>query len=224
MTDEVDPKGEASAEKAYAAAAEAVSIKVEAPVDEPVAAPAPAVELPPKAKRIQKAAPIKSARPKATIRRAKARPRVSPKKTRVAPQPKEVTMEKTSDFGEGAQKAAEKGSALFGEYAEFAKGNFEAIIESGRILTAGLRGMGSAIAAEGKTALETMTTDAKDLVSVKSPGELLKLEADILRRNLDSAVALGTRNGQAAMQIASESFAPISARVALAVEKLKQAA
>lgn len=222
MTDEVDPSGEASAEKAYAAAAEAVSVKVEAPVDEPVSAPLPIIELPPRAARIQKAAPAKSA-PKTTIHRAKARPRVSPK-TSVAPQPKEITMEKTSDFVEGAQKAAEKGSALFGEYAEFAKGNFEAIIESGRILTAGLRGIGSAIAAEGKTAIETMTADAKDLVSVKSPGELLKLQADILRRNLDSAVSLGTRNGEAAMRVASESFAPISARVALAVEKLKQAA
>jgi hypothetical protein len=219
----VDPKGEASAEKAYAAAAEAVSAKVEPSVDEPIAAPIPTVELPPRARRVQKAAPAKSVAPQTTIRRAKPRPRVSPK-TSVAPQPKEIIMEKTPDFAEGAQKAAQKGSAMLGEYAEFAKGNFEAIIESGRILTTGLRGMGSAIAAEGKTAIETMTADAKELASVKSPGELLKLQADILRRNLDSALTLGTKNGQTAMQIASESFAPISARVALAVEKLKQVA
>jgi len=281
MADDVTPKTDDSAEKAYAAAAEALPVKAEAeaPMESapPVIADTPApppVEFPAKAKRAAKAATETTAKPALPKARktgkpaklpaakakpvapkpakkaaAKAKPSVAAKvsapklstpkvpapKLSTAPQPKEKLMDKSNEFVEGVQKAAaetqakakqafEKGSAMFGEYAEFAKGNVEALVESGKILAAGVQGMGSTMLADGKSALDTVTSDVKQLAAVKSPSEFLKLHTDILRRNFDSAVKLSTKNSEAMMKLASDSFAPISGRFALAVDKLKKAA
>ncbi len=204
--------------------------KASKPARLPAAKAKPAAPKPAAAKTI---APKTIAKP---AKKAAAKPKpAAALKTSTAPQPKEKSMDKTNEFVAGVQKAAaetqtkakqafEKGSAMFGEYAEFAKGNVEALVESGKILAAGMQGMGSTMMAEGKSALETVTGDVKQLSAVKSPGELLKLQTDILRRNLDNAVKLGTKNGEAMMKLASDSFAPISGRFALAVEKIKKAA
>lgn len=309
MADQEDPKAEASAEKAYAAAAEAVPVHGEAeatPAAKPEAdAPGPAepeaskapVEFPAKAERTTKPAgkpaaaiapaaeseikadlpkaskakpgivakPVRKttvkpvvapeakpvaakAAPKPTVKSAMAKAptkagvvKTSPLKTSVtvksppAPQLKEKTMEKAAEFNEGlekvatnakakAEKAYDKSSAVFGEVAEFAKGNVEALVESGKILATGLQKMGSDMVAESKTAIETVSGDVKQLTAVKSPSEFIKFNTDILRRNFDSAVALTSKNGEALMKLATDSFAPISSRISLAAEKLKKAA
>lgn len=144
-------------------------------------------------------------------------------------------MEKSAEFTEGLQKMAadaqakaksayDKGTALFGDYTEFAKGNVEALVESGKILAVGAQKIGSDWVEEGKAAFETATSDVKQMTSVKSPTEFFKLHTDILRRNFESAIALSSKNGEAFAKLASASFAPISGRISLATEKLKQAA
>jgi phasin family protein len=123
-----------------------------------------------------------------------------------------------------AKLAFEKSQALFGEAGEFTKGNVEALVESGKILAAGLQDMGKDYVAEGKTALETVQADIKELAAVKSPADFFKLQGEILRRNFDAAVATGSKRSEAALKLAGDAFAPLSTRVSLAVEKVKQAA
>ena len=128
----------------------------------------------------------------------------------------------------GVQKQAKdayaKTSAFVGEYSEFAKGNVEAVVESGKILAAGLQDMGKEYVAEGKTAVETITSDVKQLATVKSPTDFFKLQSDIARRNIDSAIAYSSKNSEAMFKLANAVFAPISGRVTLAVDKFKKAA
>ncbi len=135
-----------------------------------------------------------------------------------------TTTEFATEVQSKAKTAFEKGATLLGEYAEFAKGNVEALVESGKILAAGVQKMGSDTIAESKTAFETASLDAKQLTAAKSPTEFFKLQSDIVRRSVDSAVALTSKNGEAMLKLASDSFAPLSGRFSLAVAKVKQAA
>lgn len=198
---------------------------------------APRTAAKPKAAPARAKAPAKSPAVKAAAIKAPARPKVSiPPKPPVAAKLKEKTMAtKTSEFTEGfqkiaadtqdkAKKAFEKSTALFGEYGEFAKGNVEAVVESSKILAAGMQEIGTGFVAESRTALETATADIKDLAAIKSPTDFLKFQSDILRRNVDSAVAYSTKNSEAMLKLATDAFKPISGRFSLALEKVRKAA
>ena len=123
-----------------------------------------------------------------------------------------------------AKAAFEKTSAYASEYGEFTKGNLEAVVESGKILAAGLQDMGKTYVAEGKSAVETVTADVKEIAAIKSPADFFKLQGEIMRRNFDAAVATTSKNSETMVKLMGDAFAPISTRVSLAVEKVKQAA
>lgn len=129
-----------------------------------------------------------------------------------------------ADFQEKTKAAFEKGTVSLGEVSEFAKGNVEAFVESGKILAAGVQDFGAAYVSESRAAFETLTADVKELASSKTPADFLKLQGELLRRNLDAAVAAGSKNSEAFLKLANEAFAPISGRFSLAVEKIKKAA
>lgn len=129
-----------------------------------------------------------------------------------------------ADAQERAKVAYDKSTVVFGDVTEFSKGNVEALVESTKILAAGLQDMGKAYVAESKTALEALTADVKELAAVKSPTDFFKLQGEILRRSFDAAVATGSKNSETLVKLAGDAFAPLSTRVSLAIEKVKQAA
>ena len=225
-------KAEVDAEKAYAAAAAAVEVKAA-----PAAKPAPA------AKKV--AAPKAAAKPVAAKKTVAAKKAAAPKKpvakkvVKAAPSFKDTIMTKTKtaadDFTAKVQETVteaqdrakamfEKSQAMFGDAGEFAKGNVEALVESGKIIATGLQDLGKDYVAEGKTALETVQADFKELTAVKTPADFFKLQGEMLRRNFDAAVASGSKYSEKTVKLAGEAFAPIQNRVSLAVEKVKQAA
>lgn len=121
-----------------------------------------------------------------------------------------------------AQAAFEKSSSMMGEAGEFAKGNVEAMIESSKIYAEGLQEIGGSMVAESRTAFESMTGDIKELAAAKSPTEFLKIQSDMVRKNIDTAVAYSSKNSETFLKLLSDSFAPLSGRVSLAVEKARQ--
>jgi phasin family protein len=283
-SDAVKPDESDSAEKAYAAAAEAVEAKsvVDSPVEFPSKAkrgpkPRPAVapiaaipaaeplpvEPPPiaaaplaakpavarkpqvaKAKPVIKAPLPKAVKPLAAPRKPAPVPFTKPittiTKKPAIPQLKEKTMatqatdfttdkfgglkDVFSDVKTKAKAAFDKGTSSIGDATEFAKGNVEAVVESGKIYAAGLQELGSTYVAESKTAFEKLTADAKELAAQKSPTDFFKLQSEIARKNFDSAIAFGSKSSEAWMKLATDAFAPISGRVSLAVDKVKTAA
>ncbi|WP_309621443.1 phasin family protein [Novosphingobium sp.] len=233
-------KADAAAEKAYAEAAAKVETTAKAE-----AAPAVKAEKAPVAKKIVAAKPAakkapakKVAAPKKIIKKAAA-PKVLAAKTAPVSTLKDTIMTKTktvtedftakvkdvvADAQDRAKVAFEKTQAYAADYGDFTKGNVEALVASGKVLAAGLQDMGKDVVAEGKTALETMTADVKELAAVKSPADFLKLQGEILRRNFDAAVSTGSKRSETMVKLATEAFAPIQTRVSMAVEKVKQAA
>ena len=128
------------------------------------------------------------------------------------------------EAAEKAKAALEKSQAALGDMGTFTKGNVEAVVESTKILATGLQEMTKGYVAETKTVVETLTADVKDLASVKSPTEFFEKQNAMLRKQFDAAVAATSKNSEAMLKLASEAFQPISNRVSLAVEKIKQAA
>ncbi|MBB3956319.1 phasin family protein [Novosphingobium sediminicola] len=129
-----------------------------------------------------------------------------------------------ADFQEKAKTAYEKGNSVFGDYSEFAKGNVEALVESSKILAAGLQELTSAYVSEGRAGFETLTAEVKELAAAKSPTDFLKLQNDLAKKHFDDAVAAASKHSEALVKLANEAAQPISTRVTLAVEKIKAAA
>ena len=129
-----------------------------------------------------------------------------------------------SDMQTKAKAAYEKSTAYAGEMTDFAKGNVDAVVESGKILSAGMQDMGKVIVEEAKSAYETATADVKELAAVKSPAELFQLQVKIFRRNFDAFVATSTKNTEAVVKLANDAAAPLTGRVNVAAEKLSKVA
>jgi hypothetical protein len=253
MTESPDSSAR-SAEKAYAAAAEAKPVKAEPTAIEPAPAPAAPVvtkkavepkKPAPTTRKTQPATPAKkiafakAAKRAARVAKAAAAPAavkpVEPKLTVSELKEKIMATAKTTDFakpivdavGEFQSKAKEayaKGTEALTEATEFAKGNVEALVESSKIFTAGAQTLGKGYVEEAKTAYETMTADVKELAAVKSPTELFQLQGKIARRNFDAFVAMSSKNTEAFLQLANDTFAPLTGRVNLAAEKLAKVA
>ena len=193
-----------------------------------------------KAQAVAEKAPAKAAARKTAKKAAADRP--AARKTAAAkpvPSFKDTIMAKTQNVTEDftakvkeamseaqdrAKQAFEKSQALAGEAGEFTKGNVEALVESGKVLAAGVQDLGKDYVTEAKSVFETIQADFKELTAVKNPADFFKLQGEILRRNFDAAVATGSKNSEKMVKIANEAFAPIQNRVSLAIEKVKQAA
>lgn len=209
-----------------------------------VTAPAPqtAVEAPvePAAKPVRKARAAKPARKPAaktstTLTKTNKKQAVSTKSAATKQKDFTIMTASTSemtetiqtamkDAAEKAKAALEKSQAALGDMSAFTKGNVEAVVESGKILATGLQEMTKSYAAETKTVVETMQAEIKELAAVKSPAEFFEKQNAMMRKQFDAAMAATSKNSEAMLKLASEAFQPISNRVSLAVEKMKQAA
>jgi hypothetical protein len=151
-----------------------------------------------------------------------------------SPKFKEIFMATPFDFSkfqtsfadiQGKAKAAfEKSTAALGEANDFAKGNVEAVVESGKILSAGLQDLGATLVAETRGAFDAMSADAKELAAAKSPTEFFQLQSALMRKQFDGAVAQASKSTEAWLKLANETIAPLSSRVTLAVDKASKAA
>lgn len=132
--------------------------------------------------------------------------------------------ETAADMQTRAKAAYDKGTELTADVTAFHKGNFDAIVESGKVLAATMQDLGRTAVEDAKVAAETVTADVKKMAAVKSPTELFQLQGEIARRNIDTLVARTSKNAEVMMKLANDMFAPISSRASVAMERLKKAA
>ncbi len=204
------------------------------------AAPKPAAKKP-AAKRKAAAEPVKTTATRKTAKRVatKAAPTkptpIKPTAARAAPIKKDTTMDtmktttaKAKDMiaqaNDRTKTAVDKGQKMFGEMNDFSKGNIEAIVESSKIAAKGIESMGQDVAAYAKKSLEEATAAAKQMASVKSPADFMKLQSDYVRSAFDAMVAHTSKSTEAMLKLAGEVAQPISNRASLAAEKIKIAA
>jgi phasin family protein len=125
----------------------------------------------------------------------------------------EKNMEQVNKAAEGFFKAAE-------EAAEFGRGNVEAVTKATQVYVAGVQDLGRQTMAFVQGLTDQALEGAKALSTVKSLKEATDIQATFARSAFERSFAETAKLQEAALKLAEQSFAPISARVTLAVEKL----
>ncbi|WP_374408148.1 phasin family protein [Pelagerythrobacter sp.] len=251
MATQPDAKIDAAAEKAYAEASAAR--KAEAPKSEaapdpaadvpapktPAKAPARKAAVQPKANKPKKKTTVKKTAakkaPKATVaarRKPAAKAPAKPvSKDTIMTKTKTATTDYAAQMKDGlaelqarAKTAYDKGTEYAAEARDFSQGNLDAMVESGKIFAAGMQDMAKGAMDNGKGAMETMTTDAKDFAAVKSPTDFVELQGKIASRNFDAAVAQMSKATEAWVKLAGDVAAPLSSRMSLAMDRVRKAA
>jgi len=129
-----------------------------------------------------------------------------------------------ADVQERAKTAYSKAGEFASEAGDFNKANVEAVVESGKILLTGAQELVRENVETSKTVATIVTEDAKKVVAVKSPTELMQLQGELARRNFDAVVSFGSQRTEAWVKLYNEAFAPISNRMSVATERFNKAA
>ncbi len=144
--------------------------------------------------------------------------------TRTAKAKKVTVQSLKADVQDKAKLAYVKGAVVANELSTMTKGNVDAVVASGKILGAGLKELSEGSITDGKLAFGSFVADLKAFAAVKSPTEFFELQFKVAKRNIDTAVALGGKNGKAIGKLASDAAAPLSGQVKANVAKLRAAA
>ena len=128
-----------------------------------------------------------------------------------------VAMEKNMDqMTKGAEsifKAAE-------EAADFGRGNVEAFTKAAQTWASGSQDLARQYMALAQGLTDHALEGAKALSGVKSVNEAAELQAKFAKAALEKMVAEGTKLQEASVKLAESAFAPVNARMTVAMEKL----
>jgi phasin family protein len=159
------------------------------------------------------------------------------------PEPKGVTMSSKKDaideFSARSAEFAQKGYdqmlgatreqlekasvTMFKSYedlSKFQKDNYDAYVAASQIFAKGAENIGKAWMAFTQESLETVAQTAKALLGAKTLREAVDLQSDWAKSSFDKVVAEGTKISEMSVKVANEAYAPINARVNVAVEKM----
>lgn len=122
-----------------------------------------------------------------------------------------------------AKAALEKSAKLGEELAELTKGNLEAASESAKVAAKAAETFAAEGAELAKAGYENATAALKRYGTVKTPAELLALNSELAKASFDTALGQASKFGESATKFATDFFQPLSARAAIAADKIKAA-
>ena len=120
---------------------------------------------------------------------------------------------------DGLAKAMKTAEEMFA----FGQGNLDAMTRSGQVLTAGMQDMGQSFAAAAKASLDETVSTMKAMAGVRSIKDAMELQSGLLRSTLEKAVSHTSQMTDSTIKLSEQTFAPIGARLSLAVEKFGRA-
>ncbi|HYZ33710.1 MAG TPA: phasin family protein [Crenalkalicoccus sp.] len=128
-----------------------------------------------------------------------------------------AAMEKTMDQ---ANKAAESVFKAAEEAAEFGRGNLEAMTRATQAYVAGVQDLGRQTLAMVQGLTDHALQNARALAGVKSLKEATEIQANFTRTAFERTLSESAKLQETALKVAEQSFAPLSARVHVAMEKM----
>ena len=128
---------------------------------------------------------------------------------------KEKTMEQMNRAAGSMLKAAEEAAA-------FNRGNVEALAKSAQAYVSGVQDLSRQAAAMVQGLTEQVLEGAKAFSNVRSLKEAAEIQANLTRATFERAVSETTKLQEAALKVAEQSFAPLSARITAAAEKVSR--
>lgn len=129
-----------------------------------------------------------------------------------------------SEMNEKAKSSVEKSTKTMEEMTEIAKGNVEAMVESGKIAAKGIEAMGQEAAEYSRLTFEKASAMMKSMAAVKSPAEFFQLQSEMLSSTFDAFAKESAKNSEAMMKLAGEVAQPLSSRMSLMTDKVKSLA
>jgi phasin family protein len=115
---------------------------------------------------------------------------------------------------EGVEKAVKTSEEMMA----FSQGNVEAMIKATQIYASGFQDISKRIADSSKTSLEASVAFTKSLMGVKSVKEAVDLQTGFAKSSIEKAVAESNKLTDATVKLTEQAIAPLTARIALAVE------
>jgi phasin family protein len=121
---------------------------------------------------------------------------------------------------EQLEKASVSAFKAYEEFSKFQKDNYDAYLAASTIFAKGAENVGKAWMSLTQESLESAAQTAKALLGAKTLREAVDLQSDFAKANFDKLVAEGTKLSELSVKVANEAFAPLNARVNVAVEKM----
>lgn len=115
---------------------------------------------------------------------------------------------------EGVEKAMKTAEEMMA----FSKGNVEALVKASQIYASGFQDISKHLAASSKASLEESVAFTKSLMGVKSVKEAVDLQTSFAKTSIEKAVAETNKITDASVKLAEQAVAPLTARIALAIE------
>jgi phasin family protein len=115
---------------------------------------------------------------------------------------------------EGVEKAVKTSEELL----SFSQGNVEAFVKAAQIYAAGIQDISKHFAASSKASIEESVAFSKTLLGVKSVKEAVDLQTGFAKSSIEKAVAENSKLADAAVKLAEQAVAPLTARLSQAVE------
>jgi len=110
------------------------------------------------------------------------------------------------------------------DFVSFGKANFEAAAESGRILAAGVQDLTKHLVSMATVSYEDAVATAEALGAAKSVKEAIDLQGAHAQASISKVVSEANKVAEASVKLTEQAMAPLTARVAVAVETFAKAA
>jgi len=129
-----------------------------------------------------------------------------------------------ADLNQKAKVNVEKSTKAIEEFSDIAKGNVEALVESGKIAAKGFETMGQEAADYGRKSFEKATASFKSFSTVKTPTEFFQLQSQLFSSSFDEFTKEAAKSSEALIKLAGDVASPLTARVTVVTDKVKSLA
>ena len=107
----------------------------------------------------------------------------------------------------------------YDEIAAFGKANIDALLQANSVFTKGVEEFSKEFISLTQAQMESAAAAAKAILAAKTLKDVVELNAEFTKSHFDTMMANSTKLGELGAKLATDSFAPIRARVTAAVEK-----
>ncbi|BBD98761.1 phasin [Sphingobium amiense] len=126
-----------------------------------------------------------------------------------------------ADFNEKTKAHVEKSTKAIEELSDLAKGNVEAMVESGKIAAKAMETLGQEAVDYSRKSFEKATASFKTFSTVKTPTEFFQLQSQLLSSSFDEFTKEAARHSEALVKLAGEVAQPLTERVTVVTDKVK---
>jgi len=104
-------------------------------------------------------------------------------------------------------------SLSYADLAAISRDNVEAAVKANAALSAGIEAIGQEVMAYTKSALKSASEAAHGLLNARTLEDVVRLQADLAKRNFDGFVAGSVKLSELGVSLANEALAPWEGRV-----------